>query len=84
VRIGNPVTSGHTRVPRYARGHSGLVVRHLPPWPKPTIAAASGRYDEGWEHVYAVEVAAAALFGDVDHLVTLDVWESDLDAEGDG
>jgi nitrile hydratase subunit beta len=81
VRVGNPVTAGHTRVPRYARGHAGVVIRHLPPWPKPTISAATGRYDDGWEHVYSVEVPAAELFGDADHLVTLDIWESDLEPE---
>lgn len=80
VRVGNPVAAGHTRVPRYARLHLGEVVRTLPPWPKPTLAAATGRYDAGWEHVYSIAFSAAELFGTGDHAVSVDVWESDLEA----
>jgi nitrile hydratase len=80
VRTANPVTAGHTRLPRYARRQDGTVVRRLPPWPKASVAAATGRYDEGWEHVYSVEFAARDLFGDGDHTVSVDVWESDLEA----
>jgi nitrile hydratase len=82
VRTGNPVTGGHTRLPRYARRQAGTVVRLLPPWPKASLAAASGRYDDGWEHVYAVEFPASALFGGGDHTVSVDVWESDLAPAG--
>ncbi|HWC67752.1 MAG TPA: SH3-like domain-containing protein [Acidimicrobiales bacterium] len=79
VRTANPVTAGHTRLPRYARRQDGTVVRQLPPWPRATLAAATGRYDDGWEHVYSVEFAAGDLFGDGDHAVSVDVWESDLE-----
>jgi nitrile hydratase len=79
VRVGNPVTPMHTRVPRYARNHVGMVLRRSCAWPHPTQSAASGRPGP-MEHVYAVEFVASDLFGaQADHLVVLDVWEPDLE-----
>jgi nitrile hydratase len=80
VRVGNPVTSRHTRVPRYVRNHVGVVQRRSFVWPHPTVAATTGRHGPS-EHVYAVAFDARELFGpDADHTMVLDVWESDLEA----
>jgi nitrile hydratase subunit beta len=67
----------HTRLPRYARGALG------------TIVAAQGRYPLADrrarclpaepEPVYAVRFAARELFGEGDHTVTIDLWESYLE-----
>jgi nitrile hydratase len=79
VRVGNPVTPLHTRVPRYVRNHVGTVQRRSFAWPHPTAAAATGHYGPP-EHVYAVAFDAHELFGsDADHTLVLDVWESDLE-----
>ena len=79
VRVGNPVTTGHTRVPRYIRHREGTVVRRSSVWPHPTESAATGRHGPV-EHVYAVAFDGRELFGsDADHVVVVDVWERDLE-----
>jgi hypothetical protein len=79
VRVGNPVTPKHTRVPRYVRNHVGTVMRHSFVWPHPTPSAETGRHGP-MEHVYAVAFPAAELFdAEADHTVVLDVWERDLE-----
>ena len=79
VRVGNPVTSGHTRVPRYIRTREGTVVRRSCAWPHPTESAATGRHGP-MEHVYAVTFDGRDLFGpDAGHVVVVDVWERDLE-----
>jgi nitrile hydratase len=79
VRVGNPVTSEHTRVPRYLRNHVGRVERAAFAWPNPTESAATGRYGEP-ELVYTVAFAGTDLFGpDADHTVTADLGEDDLE-----
>lgn len=81
VRIGNPVTPGHTRVPRYVRRQVGTVVRRSCAWPHPTESAATGRHGPP-EHVYAVAVPAREVFGPgADHTLVVDVWERDLEEE---
>ena len=66
----------HTRLPRYARGAVGPVVEHLGRHPLPDRRA--------WQlpaepvPVYTVRFAAAELFGEGDHTVTIDLWESYL------
>jgi nitrile hydratase len=78
VRVSNPVTPMHTRVPRYVRNHEGTVVTRSCAWSHPTEAAESGRHGPS-EHVYAIEFDAEELFGPgADHRVVVDVWESDL------
>ena len=67
---------GHTRLPRYARGHVGEVVEVRPTWPLPDemvrgVARA--------EPVYAVRFPAAALWGSGSHSVIIDMWESYLE-----
>jgi nitrile hydratase subunit beta len=79
VRVCNPVTSGHTRVPRYLRRHVGTVERVAFAWPNPTESAATGTYGEP-ELVYTVAFAGADLFGPAaDHTLTADLGESDLE-----
>jgi nitrile hydratase subunit beta len=82
VRVRNPVTRGHTRVPRYLRRHVGSVERVAFAWPNPTESAATGSYGEP-ELVYTVAFAAAELFEPTaDHMLTADLGESDLDEVG--
>jgi nitrile hydratase subunit beta len=79
VRVGNPVTPGHTRVPRYIRTRTGTVVRRSCAWPHPTESASTGRHGP-MEHVYAVAFDGRDLFGpDAGHVVVVDVWERDLE-----
>jgi nitrile hydratase len=68
----------HTRLPRYARGQAGEVVRDLGAW---TLAdeGAQGRDDARVEPVYTVRFAARDLWGSGDHWVTLDLWQSYLE-----
>jgi nitrile hydratase len=79
VRVANPVTKLHTRVPRYIRNHVGTVVRRSCAWSHPTSSAATGRHGP-MEHVYSVAFPASDLFGpDADHTLVVDVWERDLE-----
>jgi nitrile hydratase len=79
VRVGNPVTSGHTRVPRYLRRQVGRVERVAFAWPNPGESAETGVYGQP-ELVYTVAFAAADLFGaSADHSLTADLGESDLE-----
>jgi hypothetical protein len=66
----------HTRVPRYARGAVGTVTGLLGHHPLPDRRAR--RLPADPEPVYAVRFAAADLFGEGDHTVTIDLWESYL------
>src|SRR5262245_11648938 len=61
VRVRNAVTSGHTRVPRYLRRHTGRVERVACAWPNPGESAATGNYGKP-EIVYTVAFAAAEVF----------------------
>ena len=81
VRVANPVTSGHTRVPRYVRHRVGTVVRRSCAWSHPTESAATGRYGP-LEHIYGVAFPSADLFGAGDHAVLVDIWERDLEEAG--
>jgi nitrile hydratase len=76
VRVlpGDP--EGHTRVPRYVRGHTGEVVGALGQWALPD---ASVRGRTSTETCYAVRFRAAELWGSGDHTVTVDLWESYLE-----
>src|SRR5262245_50342994 len=79
VRVANPVTAGHTRVPRYLRRHVGRVERVAFAWPAPGESAASGTYGEP-ELVYTIAFPASELFGPAaDHTVTADLGDSDLE-----
>ncbi len=67
----------HTRLPRYARGAVGTVVelqgRH------PLADDRARGLDAAPEPVYTVRFDARELFGEGDHAVTVDLWESYLE-----
>jgi nitrile hydratase len=66
----------HTRLPRYARGAAGTVTDLLGSYPLPDRSAR--RLAAEPEPVYAVAFTATELFGEGDHTVTIDLWESYL------
>lgn len=70
----------HNRVPRYARGAVGKILAIEGAWPLADLRAQGVSAER--EPVYWVEFAAIDLFGDGDHKVTLDVWESWLTRTG--
>jgi nitrile hydratase len=67
----------HTRLPRYARGAVGTVLESEGRHPL-ADDRARGLPAEA-EVVYAVTFPARELFGEGDHAVTLDLWESYLE-----
>jgi nitrile hydratase subunit beta len=67
---------GHTRLPRYARGHIGEVVEVRATWQLPDEAV---RGVCRAEPVYAVRFPAAELWGSGSHSVIIDMWESYLE-----
>jgi hypothetical protein len=69
---------GHTRVPRYVRGHRGEVVGLHGEWKLPDAAV---RGTELTEPVYAVRFSAADLWGHGRHSVIVELWESYLEEE---
>jgi nitrile hydratase subunit beta len=66
----------HTRLPRYVRGATGTVVERQGRYPLPDHRARQLPAEP--EPVYTVRFAAAELFGEGDHTVTVDLWESYL------
>lgn len=81
VQTINRHPSGHTRLPRYARGRTGVIVRqhgaHVLP---DTNAHFQGEHPE---HLYAVRFGARELWGpdaSAQDSVILDLWESYLEA----
>jgi nitrile hydratase beta subunit len=74
---------GHTRIPRYARGHHGIIYRDWGVFVFPDTHA----HGEGAkpQHCYAVEFDGRELWG-VDHpageRVYIDLWEDYLEAVG--
>lgn len=66
----------HTRLPRYARGAVGTVVELQGRHPLPDLRARQLPAEP--EPVYTVRFAAAELFGEGDHAVTIELWESYL------
>jgi nitrile hydratase subunit beta len=74
----------HTRLPRYARGAVGTIVEGQGRYPLPDLRSRCLPAEP--EPVYAVRFTARELFGEGDHTVTVDLWESYLRpaaAEGD-
>lgn len=79
VRTRAVPSAGHTRLPRYARGHRGTVTAWHGAWVYPP-SNAHGRGDDP-QHVYTVRFDGRALFGDAGEpgvLVHLDCFEPDL------
>ncbi len=66
----------HTRLPRYVRGATGTVIERQGSYPLPDHRAR--QLPAAPEPVYTVSFAAAELFGEGDHTVTVDLWESYL------
>ena len=66
----------HTRLPRYVRGATGTVTERQGSYPLPGHRAR--QLPAAPEPVYTVRFTAAELFGDGDHTVTADLWESYL------
>jgi len=77
VRLSDPV--GHTRAPRYVRGHEGVVVASGGTHPLPDMVVAAGDPRAGREPVYSVRFASGELWGVAGHSVTVDLWESYLE-----
>lgn len=81
VITGNPVTAGHTRLPRYARNRHGVVHRHH----GAHVLPDSNAHGRGAcpTHLYTVRFSARELWGPeanpADHMY-LDIWECHLDA----
>lgn len=80
VRAKNVNPRGHIRLPRYARGKTGVVVRVGRPRLLPDLnAELKGRV---WQHVYTVTFASTELWGEQgrpDESVSLDLWEEYLE-----
>ncbi len=80
VRTRNINPTGHTRLPRYARGKLGVVVGSHGGFVFPD---SNARYEgEAPQHVYTVEFTAAELWGpdgDPNSDVSIDAWESYLE-----
>ena len=72
---------GHTRLPRYARDKRGRIHAHRGAFVLPD-SNAHGQ-GENPEHLYTVEIAATALWGEQENprdKIYLDLWESYLHA----
>jgi nitrile hydratase len=82
VRAINLHTKGHTRVPRYVRGHVGTVHKHYGAQLFADLRALG--IDEA-RHVYAVRFEGQELWGDsanVRSAVYVDLWEDYLEPAG--
>ncbi|MCB1377608.1 MAG: nitrile hydratase subunit beta [Alphaproteobacteria bacterium] len=78
VRTRNIHPSGHTRLPRYLRGHVGRIVRIHGTHVFPDSSAHGMGDDPQW--LYAVEFAAAVVFGkDSSDMIVADLWEPYLE-----
>jgi nitrile hydratase beta subunit len=80
VRVTTTSARGHTRCPRYLRGHSGTVVRVDPAYRLPDVEAHSHDGGAPKEPVYCVRFTTAELWGDNAEpaSVHVDLWESYL------
>jgi nitrile hydratase len=79
VRARSTDPEHHTRVPRYVRGHQGVVVEPQGAWPL-ADDGARGLSEPRVEQVYTVRFAARDLWGAGGHWVTVDLWESYLES----
>jgi Nitrile hydratase beta subunit len=73
VRARSADPDGHTRLPRYIRGHVGVVIAVRATWTLPDQAVHGVSHPEP---VYAVRFGADELWGSGSHSVTVDLWES--------
>src|SRR3954465_3320279 len=87
VRTRTVDPSHHTRLPRYARGQVGEVVADLARWTLADQSARGARAGAGGggggaargEPVYTVRFTARDLWGEGDHHVTIDLWQTYLE-----
>ena len=82
VRARNINPAGHTRLPRYIRGHLGTVDR-LYGWHEVQDQEPPGVTREGIEPVYSVRFEGAELWGgqaEPNSCVYIDMWESYLES----
>jgi len=80
VRARNIHPTGHTRLPRYARGKLGTIDRHHGAFVFPDTNAAS--LGEKPQHLYSVRFAARELWGDEASprdTVYIDMWDDYLE-----
>ncbi|WP_417518365.1 nitrile hydratase subunit beta [Minwuia sp.] len=79
VRARNINPEGHTRIPRYVRGHVGEIVLHHGGH---VFADASARGERHGEHLYTVRFEATDLWGPdaFGGSVKIDLWEPYLEA----
>jgi len=80
VRARNMHPAGHTRIPRYARGKTGTIVRDHGVYVFPDTSAHG--LGEKRQHVYAVRFTARELWGDTASerdSVHLDMWDDYLE-----
>jgi nitrile hydratase subunit beta len=78
VRARNIHPTGHTRLPRYARGKAGIVTRHHGAHVFPD-ANAHGQGEKP-QHLYQVRFEARELWGDARRdAVHIDLWEDYLE-----
>ena len=88
VRTRNMHPTGHTRLPRYVRGHVGVIERvhgvHL--LPDTHASQPLPPFDDSAEWLYTVSFAARDLWGaaaDPQARISVDAWESYLERIGD-
>jgi nitrile hydratase subunit beta len=80
VRARNIHPVGHTRLPRYARGKTGQIVRDHGVYVFPDTSAQSG--DDKRQHLYSVRFTASELWGKAASprdFVHLDMWDDYLE-----
>jgi nitrile hydratase beta subunit len=80
VRARNMHPTGHTRLPRYVRGRTGVIERHHGAHVFPDSNAQF--LGEAPQHLYTVRFAAREVWGEAAHTrdaVYLDLWESYLE-----
>ena len=77
VRTARADPPHHSRLPRYVRGAVGTVVEPQGLHPLADLRAQGLPAEP--EPVYTVRFSAGELFGQGDHSVTVDVWESRLE-----
>jgi len=80
VRARNIHPAGHTRLPRYARGRQGTIVRDHGVFAFPDVHVRPS--DDKPQHVYSVRFSARELWGEQAHsadAVYIDLWDDHLE-----
>lgn len=82
VRCLPQIGDHHHRAPGYVQGQVGEVVSVYPARPLPDAVVASGGRDMPAVPFYGVRFLARDLFGEGQHSVTVDLWETYLEKSG--